>query len=94
MQTGTASPEMPPAVELEAEAKGKGAAEAGEEQVNEKVDREEDGEEGEAGGRRGRAAAVMVMVKRELLVRCMTCPLCRRLLREATTISECLHTCE
>jgi E3 ubiquitin-protein ligase DRIP len=36
----------------------------------------------------------VVMVKRELLVRCMTCPLCRRLLHEATTISECLHTCE
>jgi E3 ubiquitin-protein ligase DRIP len=90
MQTGTASPGKPPAAELEAEAKGKGAAEAGEEQVREKVDSEEDGE---TGGRRG-AAAAAVMVKRELLVRCMTCPLCRRLLREATTISECLHTCE
>ncbi|TVU49266.1 hypothetical protein EJB05_00570 [Eragrostis curvula] len=32
------------------------------------------------------------MVKRELLTRCMTCPLCHRLLRDATTISECLHT--
>ncbi|CAL4926298.1 unnamed protein product [Urochloa decumbens] len=32
------------------------------------------------------------MVKRDLLARCMTCPLCRRLLRDATTISECLHT--
>nr|CAB3493952.1 unnamed protein product [Digitaria exilis] len=36
----------------------------------------------------------LVMVKRDLLARCMTCPLCRRLLRDATTISECLHTCE
>uniref|UniRef100_J3LQY9 RING-type domain-containing protein n=2 Tax=Oryza brachyantha TaxID=4533 RepID=J3LQY9_ORYBR len=32
------------------------------------------------------------MVKRELLARCMTCPLCNRLLRDATTVSECLHT--
>ena len=42
-----------------------------------------------AAGTRG-----VVMVKRDLLARCMTCPLCRRLLRDATTISECLHTCE
>ncbi|KAJ1294478.1 hypothetical protein BS78_01G149100 [Paspalum vaginatum] len=40
-----------------------------------------------AGANRG-----LVMVKRDLLARCMTCPLCRRLLRHATTISECLHT--
>ncbi|XP_066372601.1 E3 ubiquitin protein ligase DRIP2-like isoform X2 [Miscanthus floridulus] len=40
-----------------------------------------------AAGTRG-----VVMVKRDLLARCMTCPLCRRLLRDATTISECLHT--
>ncbi|KAL6637260.1 hypothetical protein ACP70R_024832 [Stipagrostis hirtigluma subsp. patula] len=38
------------------------------------------------------AAREVVMVKRELLKRCMTCPLCRRLLRDATTVSECLHT--
>ncbi|WVZ59878.1 hypothetical protein U9M48_009967 [Paspalum notatum var. saurae] len=38
------------------------------------------------------AARGLVMVKRDLLARCMTCPLCRRLLRHATTISECLHT--
>lgn len=25
---------------------------------------------------------------------CMTCPLCNKLFRDATTISECLHTCE
>uniref|UniRef100_A0ACD5XMP5 Uncharacterized protein n=1 Tax=Avena sativa TaxID=4498 RepID=A0ACD5XMP5_AVESA len=34
----------------------------------------------------------VVMVKRDLLASCMTCPICNRLLREATTISECLHT--
>ncbi|KAF0890045.1 hypothetical protein E2562_036421 [Oryza meyeriana var. granulata] len=34
------------------------------------------------------------MVKRELLARCMTCPLCHRILRNATTVSECLHTCK
>ncbi|XP_008786096.1 E3 ubiquitin protein ligase DRIP2 [Phoenix dactylifera] len=34
----------------------------------------------------------VVMVKRELLAACMTCPLCHKLLRDATTISECLHT--
>lgn len=46
-------------------------------------------------GRRGGgggAARGVVMVRRELLARCMTCPLCNRLLRDATTISECLHT--
>ncbi|CAH8282448.1 unnamed protein product [Eruca vesicaria subsp. sativa] len=31
-------------------------------------------------------------VKREKVVACMTCPLCDNLLRDATTISECLHT--
>ncbi|KAK4351682.1 hypothetical protein RND71_030995 [Anisodus tanguticus] len=31
-------------------------------------------------------------VKRESIVACMTCPLCHRLFRDATTISECLHT--
>lgn len=31
-------------------------------------------------------------VRREALVDCMTCPLCKKLLKEATTISECLHT--
>ena len=36
----------------------------------------------------------MVKVKRETLEACMTCPLCGKLLREATTISLCLHTCE
>ncbi|XP_068650200.1 E3 ubiquitin protein ligase DRIP2-like [Aristolochia californica] len=34
----------------------------------------------------------VVKVKKELLVACITCPLCDKLLKEATTISECLHT--
>ncbi|XXG43577.1 hypothetical protein AAC387_Pa01g3572 [Persea americana] len=33
-----------------------------------------------------------VRVRREALVSCMTCPLCNKLLEEATTISECLHS--
>lgn len=36
----------------------------------------------------------VVKVKRDTLEACMTCPLCDKLLREATTISLCLHTCE
>ncbi|XP_027904701.1 E3 ubiquitin protein ligase DRIP2-like [Vigna unguiculata] len=31
-------------------------------------------------------------VRRDTIVACMTCPLCNKLFREATTISECLHT--
>ncbi|VAI21631.1 unnamed protein product [Triticum turgidum subsp. durum] len=76
-------------------------------EVEEALDREEeeeeakDGHEQEEGERRGRgrkrgrrpgAPRGLVMVKRELLARCMTCPLCNRLLRDATTVSECLHT--
>ncbi|XP_015875346.1 E3 ubiquitin protein ligase DRIP2 isoform X1 [Ziziphus jujuba] len=34
----------------------------------------------------------VVKVKRETLEACMTCPLCHKLLKEATTISLCLHT--
>ncbi|XP_062023440.1 E3 ubiquitin protein ligase DRIP2-like [Rosa rugosa] len=34
----------------------------------------------------------VVKVKRETITACMTCPLCDKLFREATTISECLHT--
>ncbi|KAL8530395.1 hypothetical protein ACS0TY_007435 [Phlomoides rotata] len=34
----------------------------------------------------------VVKVKREVLAPCMTCPLCHKLFREATTIIECLHT--
>ncbi|ESQ51616.1 hypothetical protein EUTSA_v10016711mg [Eutrema salsugineum] len=35
---------------------------------------------------------MVAKVKRETVVACMTCPLCDKLLRDATTISECLHT--
>lgn len=34
----------------------------------------------------------VVKVRREALAACMTCPICKKLLEEATTISECLHT--
>ncbi|KAJ8632758.1 hypothetical protein MRB53_026094 [Persea americana] len=34
----------------------------------------------------------VVRVRREALKACMTCPLCNKLLKDATTISECLHT--
>ncbi|BFG37165.1 hypothetical protein CerSpe_234390 [Prunus speciosa] len=37
-------------------------------------------------------ASQVVKVKRETLEACMTCPLCNKLLKEATTISLCLHT--
>ncbi|CAN4113679.1 unnamed protein product [Withania somnifera] len=33
-----------------------------------------------------------VVVKRELIIACLTCTLCNKLFRDATTISECLHT--
>lgn len=39
-------------------------------------------------------ATQVVKVKRETLEACMTCLLCKKLLKEATTISLCLHTCE
>jgi hypothetical protein len=39
-------------------------------------------------------ASQVVKVKRETIEACMTCPLCNKLLKEATTISLCLHTCE
>ncbi|CAI8615566.1 unnamed protein product [Vicia faba] len=35
---------------------------------------------------------MVVKVKRETLEACMTCPICLRLLKDATTISLCLHT--
>ncbi|KAF5741871.1 E3 ubiquitin protein ligase DRIP2-like isoform X1 [Tripterygium wilfordii] len=35
---------------------------------------------------------LVLKVKREVVAACMTCPLCNELLRDATTISECLHT--
>nr|GMD18628.1 E3 ubiquitin protein ligase DRIP2-like [Ipomoea batatas] len=34
----------------------------------------------------------VVKVRRETIGACMTCPLCNKLFRDATTISECLHT--
>ncbi|XP_038717594.1 E3 ubiquitin protein ligase DRIP2-like [Tripterygium wilfordii] len=37
-------------------------------------------------------AGQVVKLKRETLEACMTCPLCNKLLREATMISVCLHT--
>ncbi|KAG2694045.1 hypothetical protein I3760_08G123200 [Carya illinoinensis] len=37
-------------------------------------------------------ASQAVKVKRKMLKACMTCPLCNKLLKEATTISMCLHT--
>lgn len=37
-------------------------------------------------------ASQVVRVKRETLEACMTCPLCHKLLKDATTISLCLHT--
>lgn len=39
-------------------------------------------------------AGQVVKVKRETVEACMLCPLCNKLLREATTISLCLHTCK
>lgn len=36
----------------------------------------------------------LARVRREALAACMTCPLCRGLLRAATAITLCLHTCE
>ncbi|KAG8062541.1 hypothetical protein GUJ93_ZPchr0003g17102 [Zizania palustris] len=39
----------------------------------------------------GRERGVM-RVRREALAACMMCPLCQGLLREATSIAECLHT--
>ncbi|CAH9081123.1 unnamed protein product [Cuscuta europaea] len=35
---------------------------------------------------------LVVKVRREAIAACMTCPLCNKLFRDATTISECLHT--
>ncbi|KAI4364548.1 hypothetical protein MLD38_020622 [Melastoma candidum] len=36
----------------------------------------------------------VVKVRSSVVAACMTCPLCHKLLDEATTISLCLHTCE
>jgi hypothetical protein len=40
------------------------------------------------------AARRLARVRREALAACMTCPLCRGLLREATAVALCLHTCK
>ncbi|XP_009612826.1 E3 ubiquitin protein ligase DRIP2-like [Nicotiana tomentosiformis] len=34
----------------------------------------------------------VVKVKRDRIAACITCPLCHKLFRDATTVSECLHT--
>nr|CAB3497852.1 unnamed protein product [Digitaria exilis] len=44
---------------------------------------------GAAGGGGAGAGGV-----RSAFAACLTCPLCGRLLRDAATITECLHTCE
>nr|AAP44681.1 hypothetical protein [Oryza sativa Japonica Group] len=49
---------------------------------------------GDAAGEEVGGGGDVVMVRRASVAACLTCPLCGRLLRDATTISECLHTCE
>ena len=106
MQSGPASPVPPEDTPLAAAA----VAEAevvevsdGEQAKEDAVKMEEPEPEPEKPVKRGRGrprrqraaeGSGVVMVKRDLLASCMTCPLCDRLLRDATTISECLHTCE
>ncbi|CAN1844949.1 E3 ubiquitin protein ligase DRIP2 [Linum perenne] len=38
------------------------------------------------------ANRMVVKVRREMIAACLTCTICNRLFRDATTISECLHT--
>uniref|UniRef100_A0A0E0KGJ5 RING-type domain-containing protein n=1 Tax=Oryza punctata TaxID=4537 RepID=A0A0E0KGJ5_ORYPU len=99
MQPAPASPPPPPAPPNAdgEEEEHDASADVGEDEEEE--ERRRRGRPGRKRGRRssgggGSAAARggVVMVKRELLARCMTCPLCNRLLRDATTVSECLHT--
>ncbi|KAJ0904434.1 putative E3 ubiquitin-protein ligase/polycomb group RING finger protein [Helianthus annuus] len=40
------------------------------------------------------SANQVVKLRRKELAACMTCPICNKLLRDATTVPECLHTCE
>nr|CAB3492867.1 unnamed protein product [Digitaria exilis] len=47
---------------------------------------------GAAGGDGAAGAGDVVSLKRSALAACLTCPLCGRLLRDAATITECLHT--
>lgn len=44
------------------------------------------------GGGGDGGAGNVVMLRRSALAACLTCPLCGRLFRDATTITECLHT--
>lgn len=105
--TGPASPDKPPPAVEPAEAEDKveeEGAQAKEEdeaavvkaggEDEEDEEEEEDGRGGKRQRRRAAGDSAVAMVKRDLLLRCLTCPLCDRLLRKATTISECLHTCE
>ncbi|KAK8459040.1 hypothetical protein SEVIR_2G061700v4 [Setaria viridis] len=45
-----------------------------------------------AGGGDRAEAGEVVMVRRSAVVPCVTCGLCGRILRDATTVSECLHS--
>ncbi|KAL5209981.1 hypothetical protein ABZP36_005604 [Zizania latifolia] len=56
------------------------------------MDAPADAAPGGGGGRGGGEGRDVVMAKRASLAACLTCLLCGRLLRDATTISECLHT--
>ncbi|XP_052145938.1 E3 ubiquitin protein ligase DRIP2-like [Oryza glaberrima] len=47
---------------------------------------------GDAAGEEVGGGGDVVMVRRASVAACLTCPLCGRLLRDAATISECLHT--
>jgi hypothetical protein len=40
------------------------------------------------------APSEVARVRKAALSACVTCPICRGFLREATAIAECLHTCE
>ncbi|EES17330.1 hypothetical protein BDA96_08G172800 [Sorghum bicolor] len=104
--TGPASPDKPPPAVEPAEAEDKveregaqakeedeaAVVKAGGEDEEDEEEEEEDGRGGKRQRRRAAGDSAVAMVKRDLLLRCLTCPLCDRLLRKATTISECLHT--
>ncbi|XVF57226.1 hypothetical protein PTKIN_Ptkin06aG0187400 [Pterospermum kingtungense] len=60
--------------------------------MNVKRDKEKHKEITMVGGGDGGGYHRVVKVKRQTLESCMTCPLCNKLLKEATTISLCLHT--
>ncbi|WOL15259.1 hypothetical protein Cni_G24040 [Canna indica] len=74
-------------------ASGAASHHEGEDLIGGVTDEGDSAEHGMAAAAVGAAGqAQVVTVKREQLVSCMTCPLCHKLLRDATTISECLHT--